>query len=337
MRVTSITPMKDEGPFILEWLAYHRLIGFDDPIVFTNDCTDGSDLLLDRLDVLGYLRHLPNPSMMLEHGRHHWAVIEYANLMGRLKTADWVFSFDVDEFLCINTGDGTLAALFAALPDAEVISVNQLAFGSGGERSFDERLQIERFVRCQALEVPDEGRPSRRGIKTLTSRRAGMARLSNHSPRFDADRAAEVNWVNAGGDPVPMENRTTEIKVLQGPMVNHDLAQLNHYALRSADSFLVQAARGNANHPDKAASMTYWRRYDHNDVENHAIARWIEPVRAEIARLLEDEELARLHAHCVEAHRAKIAALKEVPEFAHLSNRTKVVHTRTWGSTEDER
>jgi hypothetical protein len=27
MRITSITPMKDEAPFILEWIAYHQLIG----------------------------------------------------------------------------------------------------------------------------------------------------------------------------------------------------------------------------------------------------------------------------------------------------------------------
>ncbi|WGH80148.1 glycosyltransferase family 2 protein [Jannaschia ovalis] len=334
MRITSVTPMKDEGPFILEWLAYHRLIGFNDFLVFTNDCTDGSDALLDRLDELGYLRHLPNPSMMLDHGRHHWAVLEYANYMGRLKRADWVFSFDVDEFLCINAGDGTLAALFAALPEAEAISVNQLNFGSAGMRNFDERLLIERFTRSAELAVPSEGRASRRGIKTLTSKRAGMARLSNHSPRFDADRAETVNWVNASGRPVPMRNRTSEIKVLEGPDVSYELAQLNHYALRSVDSFLMQSARGNANHPDKAASMVYWRRYDHNHVENTAITRWVEPVRAEIARMLQDAELAALHDACVAAHRRRIAELKSEDHYAMLARRTRVVHERTWGPAE---
>lgn len=330
MRITSITPMKDEGPFILEWLAYHRLIGINDFIVFTNNCTDGTDRLLDRLDELGYLRHLPNPSMMFDHGRHHWAVLQYINHMGRLRRSDWVLSFDVDEFLCINTGDGTLDALFAALPEAEVISINQLAFGSAGEREFDERLMIDRFRRCQPLTAKDEGRSARRGLKTLTSRRAGWARLSNHSPRFDVERAETVRWVNAAGADVPLEGRTEEIKTLDGPLVSNDLAQLNHYALRSADSFLAQSARGNANHPDKAASMTYWRRYDVNHVEDHAITRWIPRVQAEIARLCEDAEVDALHRSCIAAHRGRIADLKEQPRYARLWDRTRIVHDRTW-------
>ncbi|WP_089268331.1 glycosyltransferase family 2 protein [Jannaschia aquimarina] len=330
MRITSVTPMKDEGPFILEWLAYHRLIGFNDFIVFTNDCSDGTDRMLDRLDELGLVRHLPNPSMMMDHGRHHWAVLEYVNHMGRLKRSDWVFSFDVDEFLCIKTGDGTLGALFDALPEAEAISVNQLIFGSGGERNFEDRLQIERFTRCQYLEVTSTGRRARRGLKTLTSRAAGMARLSNHSPRFDEARAATVKWVNAAGMDMPMEGRTTEIKTLDAPLIRHDLAQLNHYALRSADSFLMQSARGNANHPDKAASMTYWRRYDLNATRDRSIARWIEPVRAEIARMREDPEIDALHRAAVEHHRTRIAELKTDPHYAHLYKRSRIVHERTW-------
>ncbi|MEO0944249.1 MAG: FkbM family methyltransferase, partial [Pseudomonadota bacterium] len=47
------TCMKNEGPYLLEWLAYHRSIGIQGYIVFTNDCTDGTDLMLDRLDEMG--------------------------------------------------------------------------------------------------------------------------------------------------------------------------------------------------------------------------------------------------------------------------------------------
>ena len=332
MRITSVTPMKDEGPFILEWLAYHRLIGFNDFIVFSNDCSDGTDKLLDRLDEMGLIRHLPNPSMYTKHGRHHWTVLNYVNHMGRLWSADWVFSFDVDEFLVVNTGDGTLQALFDRLPEAEVISVNQLNFGTNGQRTFTEDLQMERFTRCAPLVITEEGRAGRRGIKTLTSKGAGRSHMSNHSPRFEEDQAATVNWVNAAGKPMPMERRTTEIKALAGDGVSHELAQLNHYALRSAESFLTQAARGNANHPDKATDMRYWRRYDHNHEENHAIARWVDPVKAEIARLREDPEIDRLHRACVAAHKARIDALKQDEHYGELWKRTEAVHRRTWGA-----
>ena len=32
---TIVTTMKNEGPFILEWLAYHRAIGVDDFLINT--------------------------------------------------------------------------------------------------------------------------------------------------------------------------------------------------------------------------------------------------------------------------------------------------------------
>ena len=60
-RAAIVTCMKNEGPFILEWLAYHRAIGFDDFLVYTNDCTDGTDTMLDALQARGIVQHRDNP------------------------------------------------------------------------------------------------------------------------------------------------------------------------------------------------------------------------------------------------------------------------------------
>src|SRR5699024_4672828 len=38
--------MRDEGPFALEFVAHHRAIGFDRIFIASNDCRDGTDLLL---------------------------------------------------------------------------------------------------------------------------------------------------------------------------------------------------------------------------------------------------------------------------------------------------
>ncbi|MEM8752397.1 MAG: glycosyltransferase family 2 protein, partial [Pseudomonadota bacterium] len=55
-----ITSMKNEGPHIVEWVAYHRVIGFTDFLVYTNDCEDGTDAMLDRLQAMGVLAHERN-------------------------------------------------------------------------------------------------------------------------------------------------------------------------------------------------------------------------------------------------------------------------------------
>ncbi|MEM9757185.1 MAG: glycosyltransferase family 2 protein [Pseudomonadota bacterium] len=80
MRISAITPMKNEGPFILEWVAYHRLIGVSDVLVFRNDCEDGTDMILERLDELGVVRHLPNPSRSVGSAEHHKTAVRYVTI-----------------------------------------------------------------------------------------------------------------------------------------------------------------------------------------------------------------------------------------------------------------
>lgn len=38
MRTLAILTQRNEGAFLLEWLAHHRAIGFTDFLVFSNDC-----------------------------------------------------------------------------------------------------------------------------------------------------------------------------------------------------------------------------------------------------------------------------------------------------------
>ncbi|WP_372837440.1 glycosyltransferase family 2 protein, partial [Puniceibacterium confluentis] len=52
--------MKNEAPYILEWIAHHRAIGVDNFLIYTNDCDDGTDVILDRLQSLGVVQHRRN-------------------------------------------------------------------------------------------------------------------------------------------------------------------------------------------------------------------------------------------------------------------------------------
>ncbi|MGA1180601.1 MAG: glycosyltransferase family 2 protein [Marivivens sp.] len=52
--------MKNEGPYILEWVAHHLAIGFGHFIVVTNDCEDGTDEILLALQQRGPVTHVIN-------------------------------------------------------------------------------------------------------------------------------------------------------------------------------------------------------------------------------------------------------------------------------------
>lgn len=63
LKITAVTCVKNEGPFLLEWIAFHQCIGVTDFLFYSNDCDDGTDTLLDALAELGHLRHLPRAAI----------------------------------------------------------------------------------------------------------------------------------------------------------------------------------------------------------------------------------------------------------------------------------
>jgi hypothetical protein len=60
VKITAVTTQKNEGAFLLEWIAYHKIIGFTDIVILSNDCEDGSDEMLDHLSKSGEIIHLRN-------------------------------------------------------------------------------------------------------------------------------------------------------------------------------------------------------------------------------------------------------------------------------------
>ncbi|MEM6895852.1 MAG: glycosyltransferase family 2 protein [Pseudomonadota bacterium] len=313
--------MRNEAPFLLEWVAYHRMIGVNDPIVFSNACTDGTDLMLERLDELGLIRHLPNPTTMTGGSMHIIAALRYLNFGNRLGRSDWVVSLDVDEFINVKVGDGTLEDLFNAVPDANLISMSQQNFGHGGQWEFEDKLQGEMFSHGWDQASAYTRQLNRRGTKTLTHRSSEPQSWGNHSPRFSAERLEKLRPVNGSGQDISHLDMTKTIKALLEPDFGFDLVQLNHYALRAVDSYLLKVARGSSAHPDRPYQMTYWRKYDHNDLKDTSLERHVGDLEAARSELLQDAELAALHQSAVANARDMIADLKKRPSVKELQSR----------------
>ena len=58
--ITAVTRQKNEAAFLLEWIAHHKIIGFSDIVILSNDCEYGSDEMLDNLSKAGEIIHLCN-------------------------------------------------------------------------------------------------------------------------------------------------------------------------------------------------------------------------------------------------------------------------------------
>ncbi|MFP7569480.1 glycosyltransferase family 2 protein [Marivita sp. S2033] len=312
-RRAIVTTMKNEGPFILEWLAYHRAIGFDDILVYTNDCTDGTDTMLKMLQEKGLVQHRENPFRDSGLKPQH-AALQASEDEPVIKTAKWVTCIDVDEFINIKTGDGTLDALFAAVPDANMIAMTWRLFGNNDVHEFKDQPITEQFLRS----APEFARKPHQawGFKTLFQNIGLFKKLGVHRPKgLNPQLWEEINWVNGSGQPLPREmyrngwRSTTET-------YGYDLVQLNHYAVRSAESFLVKRDRGRVNHVDRDQGLAYWFRMNNNAEEERSIQNRLGMMKAEMARLLEDPDIQAAHDAAVASHREKIDALKATENYA---------------------
>ncbi|MEM9317465.1 MAG: glycosyltransferase family 2 protein [Pseudomonadota bacterium] len=314
-RHAIVTCMKNEGPFILDWLAWHRAIGFDDFLVYSNDCTDGTDVLLDLLAAKGLVEHRANPYQSVGLKPQH-AALQAAEAEPVVRDAAWLVSMDVDEYVNIKTGDGTLRALFAAVPDTTMIAMTWRLFGNGDCHHFEDRPVFEQFTHA----APELCRKPHQawGFKTLFQNLGHFRKLGVHRPKgLKPQFWQDIRWVNGSGRPLPREMYRTGWRSTLGTY-GYDLVQLNHYAVRTAESFLVKRDRGRVNHTDRDQGAAYWFRMNNNAERETSILAHRGMFGAERARLMADAEIAAAHAQCVIAHRARIAELRSRPSYQAL-------------------
>ena len=312
-RTAIVTTMKNEGPFILEWIAYHRAIGVSDFLVYTNDCTDGTDSMLKLLQKKGIVQHRENPFKGTGLKPQH-AALQAAENEDLVKRADWLICMDVDEFISIHTGKGRLEDLFRAVPEANMISLTWRLFGNNDIHEYSDSLICENFTRCadKMARKPHQAW----GFKTLFANIGLFKKLGVHRPKGLKPQLWEkIRWANGSGQAMPSSmfrngwRSTTRT-------VGYDLVTLNHYALRSAESFLVKRDRGRVNHVDRDQGLSYWFRMNNNARENRDIHRMLPALKAELAQLMADPEIAAAHEFSVARHREKIAELRAREDYA---------------------
>ncbi len=314
-RTLILSCMKNEGPFILEWVAHALAIGVNDFLIYTNDCDDGTDAIWQRLEAMGIGQHRENE--VLKRGVQKSALF-HASKEPKLAEADWLMVLDVDEFINIHVGGGTLDDLRAACPQANVFSMTWRLFGDGGRIGFRDAFITEQF-QCAAphfINAPAQAW----GIKTLFKNDGLFGRLGIHTPLDPIEaRADEIVTVNGSGTVVPApEIGQSRPWRSDKSTYGYDLVQLNHYAVRSVESFLVKSDRGRVNHMDHEQGFEYWAMMSQNRCLDVSLSTKLAATRAKFDELMADETLRSLHETAVAWHQTRIRTLKQQNSYARL-------------------
>ena len=96
--------VRNEGPYLLEWIAHYQVLGFDDIVIVHNENDDGSSALFDELQGNDVCRVYESPEYVedgvaLTPGQRHVRTIKENRVFADSK---WLFTADADELLVLN-------------------------------------------------------------------------------------------------------------------------------------------------------------------------------------------------------------------------------------------
>ncbi|MFW2543578.1 glycosyltransferase family 2 protein [Primorskyibacter sp. 2E107] len=296
MKITAVLCLRNEGAFLLDWLAHHFACGVSHVVVLSNDCQDGTDAMLDRLSVIAPVTHVRNDGPY-DKGGIQFTGLKLADSVPAVQEADWLLALDIDEFVNVHVGGRSLPDLINAVPDATAITLTWRLFGNAGVTHYEDRPVPEVFTMA-APEVMFW--PWRAAMfKTLYRNDGTYGKLGVHRPRSpDRARLDQARWVDGNGSPLSDGFRTKRIFSDYGrPM--YGLAQLNHYALGAMESYVLKSDRGRAVHAKDRLGMDYWVERNWCTVEDRSILALAEQTRAERETLGRDPALAELHRAAV--------------------------------------
>lgn len=307
---TLVATVKNEGPYLWEWVAHHKSIGFDNIIIFQNDSNDLTHGILNEMRTAGLINYFYNNA---EPNMHQIQAYTRATKTAAYQQSDWILALDLDEFLTIKTSEGTLQSWFNKLPSADYIVINWRLFGSSYKNIPNFDLTTTRFYRADPDGILSKNRPW--GYKTMF-RPQKFVRAGVHKP-MPINPNDDFKIINASGlrsDKFVIDDwRSTDPK-------NRNLAQINHYIVRDAQSFVLKSARGRAHQIENQVHFSYWRKFNMNNDADTTLFHRENLLRQEMREIdaLTDGKVSALTTASVEKHLEMFEDLMQVPEYADL-------------------
>lgn len=213
-----VAMMRNEAPYLLEWIAHYRVLGFQQITIYDNQSNDASANILVPLAKAGVINAI------------HWSDRKskqfraYNHAIRRLRPfVEWCLFIDLDEFLVLD-GDRSLEDIVPHEPDVMAVAIPWRPYGSGGLRNRGTGLTIERF--------PKAAPRNSRFVKSLVRLR-DVELMGVHVPKRVKGRVVDV-----GGQSVDRPFIGTLPWIANGP------ARINHYYNRSWEEFECKRARG---------------------------------------------------------------------------------------------
>jgi len=250
--LSIVAIVKNEVDYLIEWIAYHKLIGVEHFYIADNTSNDGSRQLLHKLQQQGILTLVDWP--IKNRAQHLWynhAIESFAH------DTQYMLFIDIDEFLISQKPFELKKSLLSLISRKNVgaVAINWRIMGSGGAKVKTPGLVLKRFTTSSVY-----NHKTNRHIKSLIKPTL-VDKMWAHS----AELKQGALYLLPSGEEVsffqdnPKSGRTQTIK-------DTDII-VRHYAVKSLEEFIENKKnKGGANQGAEAIkNMSYFDNHDVND------------------------------------------------------------------------
>lgn len=262
--ITSI--QRNRNPWIVEWIAFHLMMGFDSFHIYAHCCTDGMEDTLRRLG-----RHYPIEVQTVD-GNFYPQQISYQTSWNANKDkVDWMAFIDGDEFLFPTRHDSMGEALaHFSQHDFAALAVYWMCYGSSGHQQEPEGLIMENFRRHSEV-----GFPANRHVKSIM--RGGRNAVMERCHVFTTEQGTFDELLR----PVPYG--------LTDYLPSYEYFRINHYVTQSYGFFKnVKQGMGVAdNEGHHVRPDSYFFEHDRNECDDGVVRPFLIPLKLKVAELHE--------------------------------------------------
>lgn len=226
-RLVSAAVFRQESTFLLEWVAYHTLVGVEKFLLF-DDNDDKKESRLSR-EVLSYFidrgiveirKFKSSPTLMRQSEVYDAACAEFKGL------STWLSLTDIDEFIVPETG-GSIPDVLRQFEDDENLAALDLhwkVFGTSGHQK-RRPLQLRDFTWRGTAD-----KSASRGIKYIVR----PERIERNHGHVTLPLSGFICKNTIGG----------EVTWTKSDCVTYDKLSIHHYVTRSEQDWKAKVARG---------------------------------------------------------------------------------------------
>ncbi len=261
-QLAIVAIIKNEGPYLDEWICYHRLIGVEKFLLYDNESTDDTCSVLKPYIEKGIVDYRLIKGRQRQLVAYHDAVLRY------YKKVKYLAVIDADEFLYSDRDDEILPYLDAAFSkNIGGLCFNWLMFGSSGYLEKPEGLVTENYLHC----AEENFLPPNVHIKSIVNPRRVRCFVNPHSALYLKNYHAydtEGNRVDGAFTKEP----------------HHNGWRIDHYFTKSKAEFTKKRLRGNADvlifRSEEEFDLN-----DRNEVFDDGMLRFSQRIKNEITKM----------------------------------------------------